>query len=274
MPGLDDATLSIGAFARRSRLSAKALRLYDRLGVLAPAEVDGANGYRLYRESQLEVARLVVALRRLDMPLARVAALVALPEGERAALIEDFWAEVESRVAGQRHLKQHLIARLSQSEGSYDMYEITERDVPEQRVLTEQRHTTVDGLPDFISGALGSLYDRAAGLGLQAGPPFVVYHGEVTEDSDGPVECCVPVTGEADLNGQAHRLEPAHREAFTRITVAQVEYPQILSAYEAVERWTQENGREVTGPPREVYLADFASLGPGDDGCDIAFPVG
>jgi hypothetical protein len=56
---VEGATLSIGTFARRSRLSPKALRIYDRLGVLAPAAVDDHNGYRTYRESQLDTARLV-----------------------------------------------------------------------------------------------------------------------------------------------------------------------------------------------------------------------
>ncbi|HKF88391.1 MAG TPA: MerR family DNA-binding transcriptional regulator [Propionibacteriaceae bacterium] len=60
-------TLTVGAFARRARLSPKALRLYDRLGVLSLAAVDEHNGYR---ESQPAAAPLIVALRRLDMPLA------------------------------------------------------------------------------------------------------------------------------------------------------------------------------------------------------------
>jgi PPM family protein phosphatase len=38
--------MSIGEFARRSRLSAKALRLYDELGLLPPARVDASSGYR------------------------------------------------------------------------------------------------------------------------------------------------------------------------------------------------------------------------------------
>jgi hypothetical protein len=45
--------LGIGVFARRSRLSPKALRLYDRLGLLVPAHVDEESGYRRYDESQL-----------------------------------------------------------------------------------------------------------------------------------------------------------------------------------------------------------------------------
>ena len=63
--------LTIGAFARASRLSPKALRLYDSLGLLTPAHVDEVSGYRFYRTDQLEQARLVAWLRRLGMPLAR-----------------------------------------------------------------------------------------------------------------------------------------------------------------------------------------------------------
>ena len=62
--------VSIGEFARRSRLSVKALRLYDELGVLVPARVDEASGYRYYDAAQLEAARLVAMLRQLGLPLA------------------------------------------------------------------------------------------------------------------------------------------------------------------------------------------------------------
>ena len=59
-----DRWLSIGEFARRSRLSVKALRLYDRRGLLVPAVIDETNGYRRYRETQLARARLIAMLRR------------------------------------------------------------------------------------------------------------------------------------------------------------------------------------------------------------------
>ena len=71
--------MSIGAFARRSRLSIKALRLYDRLGLLTPADVDPGTGYRRYHESQLLRARLIVMMRRVEIPLAQVAEIVAAP---------------------------------------------------------------------------------------------------------------------------------------------------------------------------------------------------
>ncbi len=65
--------MTIGAFAERTRLSAKALRLYDRLGLVRPARTDPDSGYRFYREDQVDGARLVALLRRLGMPLPVIA---------------------------------------------------------------------------------------------------------------------------------------------------------------------------------------------------------
>jgi PPM family protein phosphatase len=64
--------MSIGEFARRSRLSAKALRLYDELGLLSPARVDELSGYRYYESVQLEQAQLIATLRHVGVPLATV----------------------------------------------------------------------------------------------------------------------------------------------------------------------------------------------------------
>jgi DNA-binding transcriptional MerR regulator len=266
-----DRQLTIGIFARRSRLSPKALRLYDRLGVLRPAHVDEDNGYRRYTEAQLETARLVVLLRRLDMPLATVAEVLAASESERAELVASYWDSVEQRIASQRELAAHLRIRLAGDEGSYDMYEILEREVPEQLVLTEQRHVHVQELPGWLGESIRRLVQTAEAQGGVVAPVFVVFHGEVNEDSDGPVEVCVPVGAEVD--GSPTRVEPAHLEAYTRITKAQVEFPQILSAYEAVDGWIRSEGRTPAGSPREVYFADWDASGPTDEVCDIAFPV-
>ncbi len=261
-------------FARRSRLSMKALRLYDRLGLLTPAEVDERSGNRWYRESQLETARLVAMLRRLDMPLAVVGEVVSAPAAKAAGLIDTFWAVTERRVAFQRELAAHLRLTLSGGEGMFGMYEVQQRDVAEQLVLTEQRHVTAAELSPWIGQAMTRLASVAERFGGIAGHEFVVYHGEINEDSDGPAECCVPIDPARRADADAPmRPEPAHREAYVRLTRAQVEYPQILSAYDTVERWIAEQGHIAIGAPREVYFADYPSAKPSDEICDVAFPI-
>lgn len=61
--------LTIGEVARSSGLSTKALRHYDSVGVLRPAQVDPDTGYRRYGPEQVERARAIRVLRRLEVPL-------------------------------------------------------------------------------------------------------------------------------------------------------------------------------------------------------------
>jgi serine/threonine protein phosphatase PrpC len=105
--------LTIGEFARASRLSAKALRLYDELGLLRPAVVDPTNGYRRYAPEQLERARLVAWLRRIGMPLAEITAVVGLPAAEAAVAVERYWQRVEVDTAAKRRLAADLVEYLS-----------------------------------------------------------------------------------------------------------------------------------------------------------------
>ncbi|MFJ3512351.1 MerR family transcriptional regulator [Streptomyces luteogriseus] len=277
--------LTIGAFAARARLSAKALRLYDRLGLLAPAHVDEVTGYRYYRAGQVEQARLVAMLRQLDMPLARIAEVVEAGDGAGAAeLLGAYWADVEARVAGQRTLAEYLRGRLSgRSSEMYGKFAVETVETPAQVVICEKRHTLADELPAWIGAALGRLVEAARECGGVAGVPYVAYHAEVSMESDGPAEACVPVADEAAARAWAERrgrawetvvrVEPARRLAYTRITKAQVAHPQILAAFEAVEEWMAARGLTAAGPCRELYFADWAATGPEDPACDAAFPV-
>lgn len=266
------ARLGIGEFARRTRLSHKALRLYDAMGLLPPAHVDAESGYRYYRESQLEQARLIGLLRQLEMPLNRIAEVLGLPGSKAAQAISRYWGEVEGDVKTKRKLVQYLEGYLGGKGES--MYKVETREVPEQKVATVQRGVYVKDLPDFIQGATHELLGGLSQAGLSgSGPMFVIYHGAVNEDSAGPVEVCLPFGGGLEPAGRVRvRLEPAHREAFTRITKAQVEFPGILKAYDAVERWLKDQETGMSDSPREIYFTAWDQTGPDDPACDIAFP--
>ncbi|MET9381455.1 MerR family transcriptional regulator [Streptomyces sp. NPDC002928] len=105
--------LTIGAFAKASRLSPKALRLYDELKLLRPARVDPDTGYRYYAREQLEQARLVAWLRRLGMPLAGIRQVCALDPAAAAREIRAYWARVEAETAVRRDLAAFLADHLS-----------------------------------------------------------------------------------------------------------------------------------------------------------------
>jgi DNA-binding transcriptional MerR regulator len=79
-----ESLLPIGRFARLTGLTVKALRHYDEVGLLEPASVDPATGYRYYAARQCLRAEAIRRLRRLELPLEDVATL--LDSGDPATI--------------------------------------------------------------------------------------------------------------------------------------------------------------------------------------------
>lgn len=102
--------MSIGDFARRAGLAVSAVRFYGDRGLLPPAAVDPATGYRSYRGHQVDRALLIRDLRRLDMPLAEVAAYLGAPPAARRELLEAHLDRLERRLAEAREVA-HVLHR-------------------------------------------------------------------------------------------------------------------------------------------------------------------
>jgi DNA-binding transcriptional MerR regulator len=104
--------MSIGRFARRTGLSVGALRHYAGLELLVPAYVEPATGYRYYHPSQLEPARLVAALRDLEVPLAVIRGLLDAPPAEQRRRLAAHHAAIEAeiwRLQRRAHRLRHII---------------------------------------------------------------------------------------------------------------------------------------------------------------------
>src|SRR5882757_6419626 len=108
----DPQTMTIKEFGRLSGLSHKALRLYDMSGLLSPAEVVPASGYRFYHRDQLERARRISILRQLDMPLATVAHTLDGSDEQAAYRLDLWWAQQEATMRSKRGSVTYLRSRL------------------------------------------------------------------------------------------------------------------------------------------------------------------
>jgi PPM family protein phosphatase len=71
--------MPIGEFSERSGLSINRLRTYADAGLLVPAAVDPASGYRYYAPDQFSDAKVIDTLRQADVPLADIADFLREP---------------------------------------------------------------------------------------------------------------------------------------------------------------------------------------------------
>ena len=278
--------ISIGEFARRSRLSLKALRLYDERGVLVPSRVDQASGYRYYDTAQLEEARLVVMLRQLQLPLAAVKELLACDPADAAARIAEHWRDAEAAHDARRELADYLVSRLRGKRPV--MYEVATREMPERSLLCLKRNVDEQGMWAFGKEFIAILRERPLPkIEGREGAAFCIWWGLVNADTDGPIEWCKPVpTAQAESLASHYpeltlRTEPAHREAFVALPDGPGDEAVHWNlAGESLEAWAQEQEQEHEGERlaltpedlglRITYLA--SALGTEEPYRDMALP--
>jgi DNA-binding transcriptional MerR regulator len=243
--------ISIGEFARRSRLSLKALRLYDERRVLVPARVDQASGYRYYDTAQLDDARLVVMMRQLQLPLKAVRELLAGDPADAAARIAEHWRDVEAAHDARRELADYLVNRLRGKRSV--MYEVATREMPERSLLCLKRNVAVQRQFAFGKEFIAILRERPLPkIEGREGAFFCIYWSHPTADGDGLIEWCKPVpAGEAHTLAEHYpeltlRTEPAHLEMFVALPAGYGAVQWSL-ACESLDAWGQEQALEHEG---------------------------
>ena len=124
----------IGEFSKLSMLTIKALRFYEKEGLLIPARVDEWSGYRFYEASQLETAATIKALRQLDFSVEEIKAHlsgVPLQDALRAKRLElqQRRADISARISIINYLMEE----------SEMKYQAVIKDIDECVVYSEER---------------------------------------------------------------------------------------------------------------------------------------
>jgi DNA-binding transcriptional MerR regulator/effector-binding domain-containing protein len=262
-----------GRFAQLARLTRKALRLYNDLGVLRPAHVGADNGYRYYSLSQLEDAHRVARLRELGMPLEAIGkALRVWGTPELAEMLRAHREELLRRAAAVQLSVQSLDAMLQAPPAPY---EVSSKRVEAQPYLGTRAWCDPDDACTFIPAAQRRLLAAAREVfASPAGASLARYHDDEREDA-WDVEVCLPVT-EAPIGdlpeGIYQGTLPAGTVAFTVHAGDCGGSRGMQDAYAAVWRWVHEHGHQTVGGPSEIYLFDeFNTSDPADHRTEIAW---
>jgi effector-binding domain-containing protein len=266
----------IGDFSRLSRISVKALRYYDEIGLLKPVKVDQFTSYRYYSADQLPRLNYIVALKNMGLSLEEVAKLINndLTGCQMRDILIIRKGELQQRVTedqGRLELVEKLLKQI-EKEGAMPDYQVTIKKVKPLLVASVR-----DVLP--VYGDIGRLYGEIFKyLGRKmifkpAGPVMMIGHDGEYKESDVDVEAAVPIGKEIPGSGRVKVYELPGLEQAACI-VHKGRYEDIGEAYKALMAWIESNGYQIAGPDRELYFTDPSKVkDPAENVTEIQFPV-
>lgn len=277
--------MAIGVFARVTGLTVAALRHYDEEGLLRPAVVDPASGYRYYMKSQALDAERIRVLRALEVPLDEIREFLREPDADlRRLTLVRHRRRVEDRMARDARALEAL-DRMEQ--GGLDPIAVNVRTLPARPIAYTRYVTSMETVETDRARALDRIarYVRAQGqtpgagfsvsldalpetptpgedfMGLRCGEDgrFTVDVGVVL---DRPVE-----PGDGIYAGEL----PGGTVAYA---VHEGRYEPVHVVYKAIVSWALKEGHVLSGLPRELYLVSpLDGAAPADYRTEIQVPI-
>ena len=260
----DTRPLTISEFGRRAELSVKALRLYDMSGLLPPARVDPASGYRFYVASQLARLNRVIALKELGFTLQQVQTMIdeKVEPGELRGMLRLRRAQLAGQMAEDNARLARVDARLRmiETEGHMDTGDVVLKKVPATRVA-ELSAPCASYQAQDITPALSPLYpqlmDRMEAAGVRmSGAPIAYYLPAPTgpDDESITVHAAFPFTGDPPADPGFDVVDLPAIEAATLLHHGDMS--EAARTGQVLAKWIDDNSYQMAGPSlgREVYL--------------------
>lgn len=150
--------------------------------------------------------------------------------------------------------------------------EIAVKELPAQPIVGKRFRTSIAKIQDEIGAAFGALFAYLGEMGeYPSGEPFALYFGPEFDPNDFEMEVCVPVNRVLEGRGDIESVELPGILAVS--TIHKGPYSKMESTYAEMEAWREENGYEVAGPWREIYLNDPSQVGEANLLTEILIPV-
>jgi DNA-binding transcriptional MerR regulator len=250
----------IGDFSRLCRVSVSTLRYYADMGLLPPAQVDEFTGYRYFSLEQLPRLHRILALRDLNLSLEQIAQLLDenLDVAEMRGMLRLKRVEIEQCIAEEQARLDRVAARLEQidQEGNMSAHEVVLKPVEPQRVMALR---TIIPKPEDVATLFMAAYPALMQRGIQpSSAPFTMFYDPEFKQENMDVEIAFPVASSVTEpitleDGRAFRiydLEGIHAASL----VYEGGFDSLEEPYTAIGRWIENNGFQISGVPREIYL--------------------
>ena len=263
--------IPIGKFSFMTRLSQKALRLYDRKGLLVPEAKDPFTGYRYYTVAQLEKGMKIKTLTFLGFSLEEISRLLdAESKGDYEHIGACFRKKIEEtqlEIWRLQSIEGILQGACKNSEKVLELFEmsVTEpviKEIPEIRVVSKREKgtfaVTIGKLIGEICACVSSPENQRNRIKV-TGPIIFLCHDEEYKETDADIEIAIPVSGRISVEDP--KIEIRTLPAIRAVSVIyRGPYQGVEAGYNRVFSFARENDLEPFGPSRELYFNDPAEV--------------
>lgn len=128
---MDGALMKIGEIAAFFNVSVKAIRVYEKKGIIIPAKVDLETGYRYYSADQVQTLNALLELKSLGFSLSEIKGILeggVNNEGLRAALAQKrmTWQDAISAAENKIDAINRIDERIANSGEAAKIQELTD----------------------------------------------------------------------------------------------------------------------------------------------------
>lgn len=247
----------IGDFSTLNRITVKTLRHYDELGLLKPAYIDAATGYRYYSADQLPRLNKILMFKSIGFSLQEILDILEhkLTVDDMITQLEHKQAEILTAVKAQQAQISQIQAfiKMINQEVNYMNYDVLIKTIPEMAVASMR--ATLDSYPEqqTLWYELETYLDKEKINRTSPEYCFTQYHNHEYREKDIDLEICEAVT-ELKPNTEKvtfKKLPAIHNMASV---IHKGPYETIHLAYAALTKWIETNNYTICGPGRDLYL--------------------
>lgn len=241
--------LKIGEFSKLSLTTVKALRFYEKEGLLMPASVDEWTGYRFYETAQLETAARIKSYTQLGLSIEEIKSIFS---GEDAGRILSAKSEHLKKLKAETELQLSVIEFIL--EGKQMKYQVIVKEIPEMIVYSSE--AVLEKYSDcmqWIPSVGAECLKLNPGLKCEEPPyEFCEYLDGEYKETDIRIRHNEAVTAFGKENEHIKfRILPA---ANVLSIYHKGAYDNIGEAYAYIMEYAEKNGYVAAGLARESYI--------------------
>lgn len=244
--------LKIGYFSKIGKITVKALRLYDEIGLFRPKQIDQFTGYRYYDTDQLPTIQKIISLKEIGFSLIEISEIIRDKTNFLKMLIKKE-KEIKTNLLGEKEKLRKIDRYIDDLKKEKNMdYPVVIKELPE--VIVALRRLVIKNYNELFKVA-PEMGEMMKAQNLKCAVPeycFNIYHDGEYREENIDVEICEAIE-KAGVETEELKFKKLEK-VLAACIYHKGPYEKLGLTYGKLIDWLKENNYEADGFFRESYI--------------------